>query len=117
MDAETSPRIELLLQLQRGSAGGRSGRQRCTHVLMVRATLIDADGNEVGTHRQPFLWRPWLYHYGRNRTVPGDGDYTLRVRVEPPEFPRHDKTNGRRFVEPVEVEFRDVAIKTGRKIS
>ena len=85
--------------------------------LPVTATLVDAGGNEVGTHRQPFLWHPWLYHYGRNWTVPGDGAYTLRVRIDPPYFPRHDKVNGRRYVEPVEVEFRDVRIKTGRKIS
>lgn len=85
--------------------------------LTVHATLIDADGNEIGRHRQPFLWHPWLYHYGRNWTVPRDGAYSLRVRVEPPEFPRHDKINGRRFAEPVEVEFSDVAIKTGQKKS
>jgi hypothetical protein len=85
--------------------------------LTVHATLIDDQGREVGSHRQPFLWHPWLYHYGRNWRVPGNGTYTLRVRVEPPTFARHDKTNGRRYTDPVEIEFRDVAVKTGRKIS
>ncbi len=83
--------------------------------LTVRATLVDPDGNEVGTHRQRFLWHPWLYHYGRNWKVPGDGTYTLRVRVEVPDFPRHDKVNGQRYTEPVEVEFQNVKIKTGQK--
>jgi hypothetical protein len=77
--------------------------------------LIEADGQAIGTHRQPFLWHPWLYHYGRNWEVPGDGSYRLRVRIEPPEFPRHDKINGRRYAEPVEVEFENVRVETGRK--
>lgn len=34
--------------------------------LTVYATLIGGGGREIGTHRQPFLWHPWLYHYGRN---------------------------------------------------
>ena len=85
--------------------------------LTVTATLIDGDGKEVGSHRQPFLWHPWLYHYGRNWTVPGDGSYRLRVRIEPPDFPRHDKINGCRFAEPVQVEFERVAVETGQKRS
>jgi hypothetical protein len=83
--------------------------------LQVQAALIDADGNEIGTHWQHFLWHPWLYHYGRNWRVPGDGEYTLQVRIEPPQFARHDKKNGRRYAEPVLVEFTGVKIKTGRK--
>lgn len=85
--------------------------------LTVYVTLIDANGREIGTHQQPFLWHPTLYHYGRNWQVPGDGDYRLRIRIEPPTFPRHDKTNGRRYTQPVEVEFSQVHIKAGRKIS
>ena len=49
--------------------------------LTVYATLIDRAGRKVGTHQQPFLWHPWLYHYGRNWRVPGDGEYTLQVPV------------------------------------
>lgn len=83
--------------------------------LTVHATLIDQNGAEVGTHRQPFLWHPWLYHYGRNWQVPHEGPYTLRVLVEVPDFPRHDKTNGKRFAEPVEVEFSNVRLELGQK--
>lgn len=83
--------------------------------LTVTATLLDASGREIGTHQQPFLWHPWLFHYGRNWHVPGDGEYRLRVRVEPPDFPRHDRTNGNRYTQPVEVEFTGVQIRTGRK--
>jgi hypothetical protein len=66
---------------------------------------------------QPFLWHPWLYHHGLNWKLPGDGAYIIRVLVEPPDFMRHDKINGRRYAEPVEVEFRNVQIRTGQKCS
>jgi len=83
--------------------------------LDVTVTLVHPDGKEVGTHEQPFLWHPWLYHYGRNWQVPEEGAYTVRVRVEPPAFMRHDHENGRRFLEPVEVEFADVPIEPDQK--
>lgn len=85
--------------------------------LSVFATLIDPQGKVVATHRQPFLWHPWLYHYGRNWEVPGDGEYTLRVRIDPPTFMRHDSKNGRRYAQQVEVEFKGVKIETGQKKS
>jgi Fe2+ transport protein len=83
--------------------------------LEVTATLVDPDGNEVGTHEQPFLWHPWLYHYGRNWRVPEPGEYRVRVRVEAPSFMRHDHDNGRRYLEPVEVEFEGVEIEPDQK--
>jgi Fe2+ transport protein len=85
--------------------------------LTVYVTILNNSGKEIGTHQQPFLWHPMLYHYGRNWQVPGDGEYTLRVRIEIPDFPRHDKTNGKRYTQPVEVEFAHVQIKTGQKKS
>jgi hypothetical protein len=81
--------------------------------VRVIATLVAPDGNEVGTHEQPLMWHPMIYHYGRNWTVPADGEYTLRVRVEPPAFMRHDEVNGKRFTEPVEVEFTGVKVERG----
>ena len=83
--------------------------------LDVTVTLLDPDGNELGTHEQPFLWHPWLYHYGRNWRVPEAGEYRMRVRVEPPSFMRHDHENGRRYLEPVEVEFDGVEIEPDQK--
>ena len=85
--------------------------------LRVLVTLIDSQGREIGTHEHPLLWHPCVNHYGRNWYVPGDGEYTIRVRIEPPQFPRHDKINGCRFKTPVEVTFRSVHAKTGRKKS
>ncbi len=84
--------------------------------LTVHATLLDSRGVEVGTYPLPFLWHPWIYHYGRNWAVPGDGKYRLRVHVAAPDFPRHDRTNGKRFQNDVTVEFQ-LSIKTGRKLT
>ena len=90
-----------------------AGDGRFVPGVRVLATLIDPVGLEVGTHEQPLLWHPMIYHYGRNWAVSRDGQYTLRVRVEPPTFMRHDHVNGRRFAEPVEVEFSDVTVNLG----
>lgn len=82
--------------------------------LEVHATLSTGDGEKIGTHRQPFVWHPWIHHYGRNWVVPGDGTYTLHVRIEPPTYPRHDHENGQRFAEPVAVTFENIEIETGQ---
>ncbi|HEX2253338.1 MAG TPA: iron transporter [Thermoanaerobaculia bacterium] len=83
--------------------------------LDVEVTVLTADGTELGTEKLPFLWHPWLYHYGRNWQLPGDGEYTLRVRIAAPNFGRHDKENGKRYAEDVEVDFEGVEIETGRE--
>jgi hypothetical protein len=81
--------------------------------LRVTATLVTPDGEELGPHEQPLLWHPMIYHYGRNWKVPGEGEYTLRVHVDPPTFMRHDEVNGKRFAKPVDVEFTGVSVQTG----
>lgn len=84
--------------------------------LSIRATLHDENGGEVGSYGLPFLWHPWVYHYGRNVIVPRDGRYRLQVHVDAPDFPRHDRVNGHRFHAPADASF-DIHIKTGRKSS
>lgn len=83
--------------------------------LSVSVNLTAADGEEIGPTELPFVWHPGLNHYGANLTVPGDGTYDVRVRVEPATFPRHDEVNGDRFAEAVEVLFEDVDVKCGQR--
>lgn len=83
--------------------------------LNIHVRLIDSNENDVGYHKQPFVWHPWLYHYGRNWQVPGDGDYTMEIHIEAPDFPRHDKKNGQRYAEDVAVRFAPVKIETGQE--
>ena len=83
--------------------------------LDIEVTVMNDSGDEVTTFSPQFLWHPGLYHYGKDIKVPGDGTYTLHVKIAPPNFPRHDKVNGKRYAEPVEVVFEDVQIKTGQE--
>lgn len=90
-----------------------AGDDRFVPGLDVQLRIRNEDGAEVGTESMPFLWHPWLYHYGKNWTIPGDGTYTLKVRIEAPEFMRHDEKNGKRYPDEVTVEFADVELETG----
>lgn len=83
--------------------------------LHVIVTLLDDQHQEVGTYHLPFLWHPTMYHYGSNVHVPRAGQYTARVSIPAPAFPRHDKVNGKRYTAPVTVEFKDIHIEPGRK--
>jgi hypothetical protein len=85
--------------------------------LEVWVTVVGGDGQHVGTARQPFLWHPWLFHYGRNWTLPGSGHYAIHVHIAAANFPRHDKINGRRYAMPVDVAFEDVTVEVGQKRS
>jgi hypothetical protein len=81
--------------------------------VAVQATFVTPGGEELGPYAQELVWHPMLYHYARNWQLPEDGLYGLRVHVDPPTFMRHDEVNGRRFTEPVDVEFSDVRIERG----
>lgn len=81
--------------------------------VSVTATLVTPSGEELGPHGQVLVWHPMIYHYARNWILPEDGEYVLRVHVDPPTFMRHDEVNGRRFTEPVDVEFTGVKIERG----
>ena len=83
--------------------------------LTVRVTVTDKAGAIMGAHVPPFVWDPWLYHYGDNWIIPWDGDYDILVHIDVPEFPRRDRIYGKRYREPVEVCFCNVRIKTGQK--
>lgn len=82
--------------------------------LKIHATL-SGQGQTVGPFEVPFLWHPGLYHYGKNIRVPGDGEYDLKISIEPPSFMRHDKQNGQRYASTVEVTFDRVTLKTGQE--
>lgn len=87
---------------------------RFVPALRVNATLTAPGGESVGPVELPLLWHPMIYHYGRNLELPADGDYTVTVHIDPPTFMRHDEVNGRRFAQPVDVEFRNVKVERGQ---
>jgi hypothetical protein len=89
---------------------------RFVPALDITLTVLDGD-RELFSTTMRFLWHPYLYHYGTNVRVPGEGPYTVRVRIDPPTFMRHDPVNGRRFEQPVELVFADRRFTPGRKPS
>ena len=94
-----------------------AGDGRFVPGLDVQVDVIEPDGTVLGSHKHPFLWHPWLYHYGRNWKVPGDGRYRLAVHIKPAAFMRHDQKNGARFADSIDVQWSDVLIETGQKRS
>ena len=84
--------------------------------LDITLSVLEGD-RELFTTAMPFLWHPYLYHYGSNARVPGEGPYTVRVRIEAPTYMRHDPVNGKRYEQPVELVFADRPFKPGRKTS
>lgn len=84
--------------------------------LDVTVTVLDGE-RELFRQQAPFLWHPFLHHYGFNAKVPGEGPFTVAVRIEPPTWMRHDPINGKRYAEPVDVVFADVGFEPGRKPS
>src|ERR1700694_5926975 len=64
--------------------------KRFLHDLDVTATLFDDKGAKLGSLNEPFMWHPWLYHYGENWRVPKAGKhYKLHIHFEPPAYRRY----------------------------
>jgi uncharacterized protein involved in high-affinity Fe2+ transport len=83
--------------------------------LKISCTLSKG-GKEVVSFEPDFLWHPGLYHYGKDLKLPdGDGAYDLNIKIAAPTFPRHDETNGKRFAEDVEVNFKNIKLTTGHE--
>lgn len=63
----------------------------------------------------PFMWHSWLFHYGQNWRVPGQGAYRLQVHFDAPTARRYGRQSGNRMAKPVDITFDDVTIKVGTK--
>lgn len=83
--------------------------------LKVTSTLSTEGGGEIGTKELPFLWHPFLYHYGANWNIFDAGKYTVKIHIDVPEFGRHDEDKGKRYQEPLSVSFGPIDLKPGRK--
>ena len=83
--------------------------------LTVNVTVIDKNGNVIGKKQHLLHQRPGLLHYGMNWTLPGDGLYTLRVRIDTAELKSEGTTEDNLPQGFVEVEFPHVMIQTGKK--
>lgn len=106
--AEANTHLEVIV------ADGSDGR--FVPHLDVTVTVI-ADGRQLFTTDVPFLWHPFLYHYGINAEVPDAGPFDVAIRIQPADFMRHDAVNGHRYAEPAEAAFTQVRFNTGVKRS
>ena len=80
--------------------------------LRVRASILNSRKKEIDTYAMPFMWHPWMNHYGLNVPEPGPGRYTIRVRADGPAFRRYGSTALKKFNRPIDVEVRDVRFVT-----
>lgn len=83
--------------------------------LDVQLRLTDAHDKVVVDTAVPFIWHPFVLHYGIDGKIPGEGDYTAHVTIPSPRFHRHDQVRGRRYEHPVSVSLGPVHLKPGVK--
>ena len=83
--------------------------------LSVRATILDSRKRAIDTYSMPFMWHPWMSHYGLNVPVPGNGRYTVRVRAEAPGFRRYGSSALKKFNKAIDAEVRGVRFVTAEK--
>lgn len=88
---------------------------RFMHDMNIQATLYE-NSKLIGTKHEPFMWHPWLYHYGENWRVPmASKHYRIHVHFDPPPYKRYGRLYGKQFTKPVDIDFDDIHIKTGQK--
>lgn len=92
-----------------------AGTGRFMHDLDITAQLKDARGTIIGTMKEPFMWHPWLYHYGENWRIPKSGTYDLVLHIQPPAYHRYGKTAGQHFSQSINLTFHHITLKTGQK--
>ncbi len=83
--------------------------------LNVRATILDSRKRAIDTYSMPFMWHPWMNHYGLNVPVPGSGRYTVRIRADAPAFRRYGSSALKKFNKAIDAEVRGVRFLTAEK--
>lgn len=76
--------------------------------LSVNVSVYDQKGTLIGEHQHFYHPRPELHNYGQNWILPGDGIYSIVVKIEN----QNDET-GKNY----SVKFSNVKIQTGQHIS
>ncbi|MGI0108307.1 iron transporter [Salinimicrobium sp. WS361] len=82
--------------------------------LKIRGKVLDDQGKDIIETDFPFLWHPFLLHYGAFFKIPKEGKYKVQLEIPAPEFHRHDEIKGKRFEKDVQVEI-EIEMETGRE--
>lgn len=83
--------------------------------LKIKGKVYSEKGDLIAEKDFPFLWHPFLYHYGAMLEIPESGTYTVEVNFPAPEFLRHDEIKGKRFEKGVNEKIGSIKLETGRK--
>lgn len=83
--------------------------------LQITGKVYDENDKLVTEAKFPFLWHPFLYHYGAMLEIPKEGKYTIQVTFPAPDFHRHDEIKGKRYEEGVDVRIGPIELETGRE--
>lgn len=82
--------------------------------LKIYCHLMDASGNPVADQETPFVWHPFLYHYGDNFEVPQEAEYMVEIIIEKPKFKRYDENVGDRYKEDETIKLGPLHLVPGR---
>ena len=63
----------------------------------------------------PFIWHPFVFHYGINGHIPEEGEYEPEVTIKMPLFHRHDEVRGKRYGKDVQIKLPRVHLTPGKK--
>lgn len=83
--------------------------------LEITCHVKDDTDTVVAQFATPFVWHPFLFHYGMNCVIPKKGKYTIDVVISKPTFHRHDEEVGLRYKKDVVVSLGPVQLTPGRK--
>jgi len=89
--------------------------KRFIPALEIQAELLDENKKVAAEMIVPFIWHPFLFHYGINCKIPKAGKYYAKVQIKKPSFHRHDETYGKRYKKDVTVTLGPITLKPGRK--
>ncbi len=82
--------------------------------LKIKGKVYDDQDNLIIDTDFPFLWHPFLLHYGAFFKIPKSGKYRVQVEIPAPTFHRHDEIKGKRYEKDVKVDI-EIEMETGRE--
>lgn len=71
--------------------------------LDVKVRIFDNNHALVTETEAPFMWHPFVSHYGFDVSIPDDGEYYAEVTIKSPEFARMHKSHGKKYSENITV--------------
>ena len=82
--------------------------------LKIKGKVFDEKDNLIVDTDFPFLWHPFLLHYGAFFQIPKEGKYRVEVQIAAPTFHRHDEIKGKRYGRDVKVDI-EIEMEKGRE--